>query len=170
MNTVLALARVGIRLGFSAGLVCGLVIGLVGGLGGSIFTSTLPDLATFAIGTFWLLLLALPLLYARNLSLFETIVNATNPADPARRGWIGVVTAIAWLPAYLASVVAFMIPVVMAPFVLNKGVTFDNAAHWYDQVYTPLLNGPVIWVGIATIFGFAAVAYLMSHRQVPNIT
>jgi len=145
-----------VRLGISAGITSGVIIGVVAGIGGSVFTSTLSDLATFAISAFWLLLLALPLIYGRNVA----VIAGTDSAKGQLGAQITTITLIAWLPAYLSAVVAFMIPVVMVPVVLNKGVTFDNAAHWYDQVYTPILNGPVLWVGAATIIGFAAVAYV----------
>ena len=137
-----------------------MLIGLIAGLGGSVFTSTLPDLATFAVGVFWLLLVGLPLVYLRNL----TVVGAVADSAEYVHTQIIPITVIAWLPAYLSAVVAFMIPVVIVPFVFNKGVSFNTSASWYDQVYTRLLNGPAVLVGIATMIGFAAVAYLLRQR------
>jgi hypothetical protein len=149
-----------VRLGLSTGITGGAIVGLIAGLGGSVFTSTLPDLANFAVGAFWLVLPGLPLVYRRNLAVLEAMVNAGE----LFRARTSPMTMIAWLLAYVSCVVAFMIPVVIVPIVLNKGVSVDTSARWYDQVYTALLAGPVVLAGIATLFGFAAVAYFSRPR------
>lgn len=149
-----------VRLGLSTGITSGAIAGLVAGLGGSVVTNTLPELATFAAGVFWLLLPGLPLVYGRNLALLGAMVNAREQVQTR----IAPITVIAWLPAYLSCVVAYMIPVVVVPIVLNKGVSFDTSAGWYDRVYTALLNGPVALCGIATLAGFAAVSYFSRQR------
>ncbi len=149
-----------IRLGLNAGISSGAIIGLIAGLGGSAFTKTLSDLASFAAGAFWLLLLALPLVYARNLSMVATMADATEYV----RARIIPITMIAWLVAYLSSVVAFMIPVVIVPLVFNKGVNLNTSVSWYDQVYSRLLAGPAVLVAIGTAIGFTAVVYLLRQR------
>src|SRR5919206_2161456 len=128
-----------VRLGVKAGIISGVIVGLIAGLGGWAFTSTLPDLTTYAVGGFWLVLLGLPLVYGLNLALLVATAGARGPVW----AWIVPMTALAWLPAYGSCFVSFMIPVLVVPIVANRGVNFDTSAQWYDQVETALLNGPV---------------------------
>jgi hypothetical protein len=142
----------GIRLGVSAGILSGLIVGLIAGLGGSLLTGSLPDVAAFAVSAFWLVLVILPLVY-----YLQTRVGQSDALYDHRY----LVTAAAWPPAFLMSLVSFMMPVIMSPLILGRGVTFENSANWYNQVYTPLLGGPALLVGIITLIAFAVVARLL---------
>ena len=144
---------IGVRLGLRVGILGGVIAGLVAGLGGILFIGTLPDLLVFATDVFWILVLLLPVVYWLTLLALMATSDATRTGIRTHSYRL---TAISWLPAYLACVVAFMIPVVIVPVVFNRGVTLNTAAHWYDQVFTQLSGGPVLWVGLATLIGFGA--------------
>ena len=103
-----------LRSGAQAGINAGAVVGLVAGLGGSLLTSSLPALAAMAGNIFLFLLGLLPLVFY--LSLLSNPILASQAQVRA---------LIAWLPAFLLSVVVFMMPVVLVPLVFGKGVTFE---------------------------------------------
>src|SRR3954462_2012318 len=115
------------RQGARVGVLAGAVVGLIAGVGGSLLTGSLPALAALAGNIFLLLLLLLPLVF------YVSLLNDSASAQQAQ-----TLAAVAWLPAFLLSVVTFMTPVVMAPFLLGKGVTFGNSADWYGQVFDQL--------------------------------
>jgi hypothetical protein len=142
----------GIRLGVKAGILSGLIAGLIAGLGGSLLTGSLPDLAAFAVSAFWLVLVILPLVYT-----LQARVGQSDGLYDHRT----LVTAVAWPSAFVMSLVCFMMPVVMSPLLLGRGVTLENSADWYNQVYSPLLGGPAFLVGIATLIAFAVIARLI---------
>ena len=158
----------GIRLGVTAGVVSGIIVGLIAGIGGSVTTRILPDLAAFAIQAFLGLVLVLPLVYCLT---FYGLQQDVLPHDRVRTD-LYAVTAIAWLPAFLLSVITFMIPVVIIPLVLGRGVTLENSADWYAQIYTPLRDSRVLVVAIGTLIGFALAAGLLRTTNVftPPVT
>src|ERR1700709_269446 len=103
---------VALRRGASVGILAGAIVGLIAGVGGSLFTGSLLALAGLGATVFLLFAVLLPLVF------YVSLVNSPASAQQAQ-----VLAAISWLPAYVFGVVAFMMPVVMAPFVLGKGVT-----------------------------------------------
>src|SRR5262249_44026730 len=116
-------AWIGIRLGAAAGIRSGAIVGLIAGLGGSLLTSFLPDMASFAANAF--LLLAAPLPIAFYLFFFNS-----SPAGPEHESLYHqrfTIALAAWLPAFFLGVVTFMVPVVVVPAVLGKGVSFSNS-------------------------------------------
>src|SRR5215208_4768429 len=106
-----------LRSGARVGILAGAIVGLIAGLGGSLFTGSLLALAGLVPTVFLLLALLLPLMF------YVSLLNTPIPAQQTQ-----VLAAIEWLPAFLLSVVAFMMPVVMAPLLLGKGITFENSA------------------------------------------
>jgi len=152
----------GVRLGLRVGLISGLIVGLIAAVMGSLFTDSLTDLSAFSVNCFWLICIGLPLVYY--LTFFST------PALIALRDEVHdnlyVITAGAWLPAFLISIVVFMMPVVMMPLILGWGVTVKNSGNWYDQVYT-LLEGRFGVVAIITLIEYAGAAYLVRLRYRP---
>jgi len=149
----------GVRLGLRVGLISGLIVGLIAAVMGSLFTDSLTDLSAFSVNCFWLICIGLPLVYY--LTFFSTPALIANRDEVHHNLYI--ISAGAWLPAFLIGVVTFMMPVVMMPVILGWGVTVENSAGWYDQVYT-LLEGRVVMVAIADGIGYAVAAYLLRAR------
>jgi len=156
---MLAWLWLGVRLGVRVGIISGLVVGLIAAVGGSLFTNSLADLAVFSINGFWLICVISPVAYY--LTFFSTPALIANRDEVHHNLYI--ISAGAWLPAFLIGVVTFMMPVVMMPVILGWGVTVENSAGWYDQVYT-LLEGRVVMVAIADGIGYAVAAYLLRAR------
>jgi hypothetical protein len=133
----------GVRVGVAAGSIAG----MIAGFWGSLFTGSPADSAALAANIFLLMAIMLP-------ALFFVYNAATLP--PAHE--LQMRAAIAWLPALLLSIAVFMIPVVMIPLVLNRGVTFENSSNWYAQVFDALGLGRVLLVAVVSAVGFIAVA------------
>ena len=142
-----------LRSGARVGVPAGAIVGLIAGVGGSLFTGSLLSLASLAATVFLLLALLLPLMF------YVSLVNNSATAQQAQ-----ALAAVAWLPAYLLGVVAFMMPVVMAPFIFGKGVTFDNSAEWYSQVFDALGIGRLVLVAIVSALGFVVAAAIAQRR------
>lgn len=134
------------RQGARVGVLAGAIVGLIAGLGGSLSENSLPALAALVADVFLLLIVMLPLMF------YVSLNNADSPQQ------VQTLAAVAWLPAFLLSVIAFMMPVVMAPLLLGKGVTFENSADWYGQVFDQLVNWRIVLVAVVSALGFAAAA------------
>ncbi len=143
-----------IRSGARIGIISGALVGLIAGFAGSLLTSSLSDNVALAANVFLLLAISLPLVF------YVSLVN-----NPITDNQTQVRAAVTWLPAVLLSVVVFMMPVVMIPFVLNKGVTFENSSNWYAQVFDGLGLVRVLLVAVISALGFALV---VSRAQKQN--
>lgn len=114
------------------------------------------------------MLLVLPLVYALSYAGYLPGIDQQRGLRDHRY----TLTAVAWLSAFLTSIIAFMMPVVMAPLLMGRGVTIENSADWYNQVYTPLLGWRVVPVAIGTVIGFAVVAAVLGtphvHKRLPT--
>jgi len=143
-----------LRSGARVGVLTGAIVGLIAGVGGSLFTGSLLALATLAATVFLFLAVLLPLMF------YVSLLNNPTPNQQSQ-----ALAAVAWLPAYLLSVVCFMMPVVMAPFILGKGVTFDNSAVWYSQVFDALGIGRLVLVAIVSALGFIVAAAGAQRRD-----
>ncbi|MDZ4767280.1 MAG: hypothetical protein SGI73_22285 [Chloroflexota bacterium] len=136
-----------LRAGARVGIIAGTIVGLIAGFGGSLLTSSLADNATLAATIFLLLMILLPVVF------YVSLLGNPSPAKQVQ-----VRAAIAWLPAILLGVVVFMMPIVIVPLVLNKGVTFENSSDWYAQVYDTLGIGRVLLVAVVSAVGFVLAA------------
>ena len=138
---------IALRQGARVGVLAGAIVGLIAGVGGSLFTGSLLSLASLAATVFLLLIVFLPLMF------YVSLLNNPTPNQQSQ-----ALAAVAWLPAFLLSVVAFMMPVVMAPFIFGKGVTFDNSAAWYSLVFDALGIWRLVLVAIVSALGFVVAA------------
>jgi hypothetical protein len=153
----------GVRLGIPVGIVSGFGVGLITAVGGGLFTSTLPDLALVSVNGFWGIAVASPVLFYLS---FFSIAALMNQRD-AVHDHLHLITLGAVLPACLIGLVTFMMPVVMMPILLGRGVTFEGVTDWYNQVYTPLVGGRGLAVGACTLLGYGLAAYLVRLRYRP---
>lgn len=152
----------GIGLGIRVGMICGTGTGLLAGIGGVLFTRATPEMLHLALNLFWLLIPVLPLVHLRTLLRLDTgLAESARPGLALERSRL--LTAAAWLPAVVIAVVTFMIPVVMIPVVLNRGVTLETSGTWYDQVYSALLQGRVAWVAFLTLISYVLVAIVLNN-------
>jgi hypothetical protein len=142
-----------LRAGARVGVISGVVVGLIAGVGGSLFTGSLLALAALAATVFLLLGVLLPLMF------YVSLLNTPPSAQQVQAH-----AAVAWLSAFLLGVVSFMTPVIMVPFVLGKGVTFDNSAAWYGLVFDQLGIARIILVGVVSALGFALAAASIQRR------
>lgn len=136
------------RFVMSVSSTSGVLVGLIAGVGGSLFTDSRAALAEFAANTFLLLLVALPVVFYIRL-LREAALRA-----------LGYRLAVAaWLPIMFLAFVSFMIPVVMTPIVFGRGVTLDNSADWYREVYHQILGWRLLLVAALTLVGCGVAVY-----------
>jgi hypothetical protein len=128
------------------------VVGLVIVIAGSALTGSLFDLAPFVANGFWLVMIALPLIY---LSRLSQLYIRLNPAQQAEfRQQRPLITVMTWLSAFACCLVAFMMPVVMVPLVTGQGVTLETSAEWYNQVFSALIGLRVIVIALGTLGAF----------------
>jgi len=160
---MLAWLGLGVRLGVRVGIVGGLIAGLIVAVAGSLLTSSLIDLAAFSVNGFMLIPVVVPLMYYR--SFFSTPVLVAQYERVSQH--LTLITIGAALPAFFIGVVTFMMPVVMMPVLLGRGVTVENSGAWYDQLYTPLLEGWGVVVALATVLGYGVATYLLRARYKP---
>lgn len=134
--------------GGRVGLVAGLVTGLITVLIGSVVTQTLPDLAAFVSKGFVLGGGVVPVVYGAFLILLR--IETTR---------LGVV--IAWLVAIPSYLVGVMMPTIMTPITLNKGVSAATANVWASEVLTLLIGVRLSIVAGVALIGMFGVAWVI---------
>lgn len=132
------LIGIGVRFGAAAGWAGGLFVGLVAALIGGVLTRSLPDFALFLADSSLALGIVLPVLFYRSVQ-----AAAQNPEFRAlvpRQADLNVIAAVGWLSALGVGIIFYMMPVTMAPILLNKGVTWAGISDWYREVWLPILS------------------------------